>query len=390
MTPTIRTAIIASLVTTVLSMSLVGILVWTYRDAVVSQFIEGGGGVSRSPLVTESNSIVETVRNVNPAVVSISVTRNVSADRFAFDSPIREFFERFFNVPGVPHEEREVRVGGGSGFFVSSQGHIVTNRHVVADKDADYTVFLNDGSSFSAEIIAEDPFLDIAVIKISAGIVPYLRFASELPELGETVIAIGNALGEFNNTVSVGVVSGLSRSIIAGGGGRPESLEGVLQTDAAINPGNSGGPLVNLQGRVVGVNVAVAIESENIGFALPATKLDKVVESAIRQGRIIHPYLGVHYVPVTPALSQSENLPIEYGALIVSSNSPAILPGSPAAKAGLKEGDVIAELNGERITRSQPLSVLIQSHEVGEEVELVIYRDGQRMEVRVRLEEYRV
>ena len=230
---------------------------------------------------SEESAITETINKVNPAVVSIIVTKDVPIVEQYFENfdPFEEFFrDPFgggfnFQIPRIREKGTEKReVGGGSGFFVSKDGLVVTNRHVVSDTAAEYTVLTNDGEKHEAEVLARDPILDIAILKIKAGNVPYLEFGdSSKIKLGQKVIAIGNALGEFRNSVSVGVVSGLSRSIVAGDNfGRSELLEEVIQTDAAINPGNSGGPLLDINGKVIGVNVAVSRGAGNIGFSLPA------------------------------------------------------------------------------------------------------------------------
>ncbi|NEN92997.1 MAG: trypsin-like serine protease [Okeania sp. SIO3H1] len=231
--------------------------------------------------------IVSTIKEVNPAVVSVVITKDI---------PIYErYYETFspfggwwgsFQVPRIREsgtEEREV--GGGSGFIVTAGGVLVTNRHVVDDVTARYSVLLNDGTSYDTEVLWRDDSLDIAVLQISNPdtLFPYVTFGdSTTIQLGETVIAIGNALAEFQNSVSVGVVSGLSRTIIAGDGtGGTEQLEQVIQTDAAINPGNSGGPLINISGEVIGVNVATSRGADNISFALPAHVVQGVVEQTL-------------------------------------------------------------------------------------------------------------
>jgi serine protease Do len=287
----------------------------------------------------------------------------------------------------------EKRVGGGSGFFVSADGYIVTNAHVVADEEAKYTVFLNDGNKYDAEVVAKDDVLDIAVIKVDGEKFSYLSFGdSEAVKPGQSVIAIGNALGEFNNTVSVGVVSGLSRSIVASDGqGESESLVNILQTDAAINPGNSGGPLLDLSGHVIGVNVAASIGSaENIGFALPANSVKTTVDSIRDNGRLVKPYLGVRYLNISSGLQTEEDLSVDSGALIVTGdqeNEPAIVPNSPAAKAGLKEHDIITEVDGKKITPTWPLNIALREHQVGDKVDLKVLRDDKELTVTVTLEE---
>jgi serine protease Do len=263
----------------------------------------------------------------------------------------------------------------------------------VADEEAKYTVFLNDGHKYDAEVVAKDDVLDIAVIKVDGEKFSYLSFGdSEAVKPGQSVIAIGNALGEFNNTVSVGVVSGLSRSIVASDGqGESESLVNILQTDAAINPGNSGGPLLDLSGHVIGVNVAASIGSaENIGFALPANSVKTTVDSIRDNGRLVKPYLGVRYLNISSGLQTEEDLSVDSGALIVTGdqeNEPAIVPNSPAAKAGLKEHDIITEVDGKKITPTWPLNIALREHQVGDKVDLKVLRDDKELTVTVTLEE---
>jgi serine protease Do len=233
--------------------------------------------------------VVNAVKKANPAVVAITVSKNVPVyERYweRVPSPFSDFFwDDFwggFIIPQLRQKGVELReVGGGSGFLVSADGYIVTNHHVVSDEGAEYAVFTNDGKKYDANVIARDSVLDLAVIKINGSNFPYLSFGdSDKLELGQTVIAIGNALAEFRNTVSVGVVSGLSRSIVASDRrGNFEFLEQLIQTDAGINPGNSGGPLINLSGEVIGVNVAVADGAQNIGFALSANSVKSFVDS---------------------------------------------------------------------------------------------------------------
>jgi serine protease Do len=282
-----------------------------------------------------------------------------------------------------------------SGFFVSSTGLIVTNQHVVSDSKAEYTVYTNDGKKHPAKVVAKDPVEDVAVIKIDPLIgssFPFLTFADSTKlELGQTVIAIGNALGEFRNTVSVGVVSGLSRSIVAGDiTGSVESLNEVIQTDAAINPGNSGGPLLDLNGNVIGMNVAVAQGSQNIGFALPANLVSSAVKSVQSQGKIVRPYIGIRYVAVTDAVKADKKLSVDYGVLIEGGGStePAIVPGSPAAKAGLVEGDVILKVDGTKITDESALTTIIRSKKIGDKVTMTILRQGKEKTLTLELGEY--
>lgn len=347
--------------------------------------------------------VIQTVDRATPAVVSIIISKDVPIiEQYYEEVPgINDPFGSFFGSPfssfgfRVPQyrqlgtEQKEI--GGGSGFLVSSDGLIVTNRHVVDQTDVEYTVFTNDGQSYEATVLARDSMNDIAVVKIEGENLPFLQFGnSDELKVGQTVISIGNALSEFRNTVSLGVISGLLRSIVANGGAAgPEQLDEVIQTDAAINPGNSGGPLVDLEGNVVGVNVAVVMNSENIGFALPANVVKNAVTSVREQGRIIHPYLGVSYVPVTPIVMANNQIPVDYGVLIASgntSNSQAVIPGSPADKVGLVEGDVMLEFNGTKINAKNNLASLLRKQKVGDSVQLKILHQGNELTVTLTLE----
>jgi serine protease Do len=354
---------------------------------------------------TQESLVVNTVKRVNPAVVSIVITKDVPIiERYYEDSPngTDPFDDLFGNDLFVPFQFKTPKyrekgtekkeIGGGSGFLVSQDGLIVTNKHVVNDKDVEYTVFTNDGTKYAAEIVAHDPVNDIAVIKIQGENLPFLEFAnSEKLEVGQSVIAIGNALGEFRNTVSVGVISGLSRSVVAGNGfGYSEQLDGVIQTDAAINRGNSGGPLMNLSGQVIGVNVAMATGSENIGFSLPSNLVKNVVDSVKEHGKVIRPFLGVRYLMITPEIKDKNKLTVDYGALILRGESRdelAIMPGSAADIAGIEENDIILEIDGVKIEESKTLASIIQQKNVGDKVKFKILHKGEEKELEIELQE---
>lgn len=336
------------------------------------------------PAIDYEKAVVAAVKKASPAVVSITVSKNVPIieecpyDPFADLPPqIRRFFGegQQFYVPcerGTEFKE----IGGGSGFIISENGLILTNKHVVADSKASYTVFLNDGSKYQAKVLARDPIQDLAVLKIDATGLPIVELGnSDEVELGQTAIAIGNALGEFRNTVSVGVISGLSRKVTASGSeGFEETIYGVIQTDAAINPGNSGGPLLNLRGEVIGINTAIASGAENIGFAIPINDAKRDIESVKSTGEIQLPFLGVRYVMT------------EKGAVLKGDGKePAITPGSPAEAAGLKAGDIIVELGGQKIDENTPLAAAIAKHRVGETVTLKVLRGAETLVLNVTL-----
>jgi serine protease Do len=323
--------------------------------------------------------------------VSIIITKDVpKLERIIDEGAQRPF--GFFSFPQYKQngtEEKEI--GGGSGFLVSDDGYIVTNAHVVNDEEANYTVYLNDGSHYDATVVSADSTLDIAVLKIDGSNLPYLVFGdSDTVQVGQTVVAIGNALGEFRNTVSVGVISGLSRSITAGGDGYTEFLADVLQTDAAINPGNSGGPLLDLAGKVIGVNVATSVGGENISFSLPSNAVKVAVDSIRTTGHVVRAHLGVRFVMVTKAMVEANDLPVTHGALIRRGDDItqlAITPGSPADKAGLEENDIITKIDGQVIDEEHPLHIVLRQKVVGDVIEITVWHDGEEKTVSTTLEE---
>ena len=297
----------------------------------------------------------------------------------------------FFSVPTqTPDGYEKKEIGGGSGFIVSSDGLIVTNRHVVEDKDAEYTVFLSNGKKYTAKVLARDAILDVAIVKIDATGLSYLSLGnSDSLKLGQTVIAIGNALAQFQNTISVGVVSGLSRSITAGDGmGSSEALDHVIQTDAAINPGNSGGPLLDLSGNVIGVDTAIVQGSQNIGFALPINSIKTVIDSVRSTGKIVRPYLGIRYQVVTPDLKDANHLTVDYGVVVepgADKKQLAVEPGSPADKAGIVENDIILEVDGTKIDEDHDLAQMIRAKHVGDVVVLKVLSKGTEKTVTITL-----
>ena len=350
---------------------------------------------------TEEDTLINMVEEVNPAVVSIVVTKDVPILEKYYESAPDPFgFDGFgglglnFQIPKYRENGTEKKeVGGGSGFIVSDDGLIATNKHVVSQEDVEYTVFTNEGKKYEATIVARDTKYDIAILKIIDTNLPYLNFGdSDTIKVGQTAISIGNALGEFRNTVSKGVISGLSRSITASTGfyGQSELLEGVIQTDAAINPGNSGGPLLNSKGEVIGVNVAMANGSENIGFALPSNLVEEIVESVKINGRIIRPFLGVRYLQITPELKTKNQLPVDYGVLIIRGEQVedlAVVPSSPADKVDLQENDIILEIDNIKLDDTVLLSDIISDHKVGDKIKIKILHKGEEQEKTITLEE---
>ena len=355
------------------------------------------------PVATQkgSDSVVGVVDKVGSAVVSIVATKDLPVFEQEFTNPFGndDFFSQFFGPfqPQIPQQEQKGtekrEVAGGTGFIVSSDGLIVTNRHVVDIEGAEYTVITNKNERYSAQLLAKDPVEDLAILKINKTGLPTVELGnSDEIKVGQSVVAIGNALGEFQNTVSVGVVAGLNRTINIPGqnGQRGETIAGAIQTDAAINPGNSGGPLLNLKGEVIGINTAIVVGSQNIGFAIPVNKARRDLNSINSAGKISYPYLGVRYVLVNEDIQKEQNLTVSYGALILKgtgSQDPAIMPGSPAESAGLKEGDVILELNGQKVDFDNSLAALVQKRQIGETVTLKVLSGGIEKTINVTLAE---
>jgi len=341
-----------------------------------------------TPQTSQEESTIKAVNETSPATISIIITKDLPVLEEYYASP----FEEFFGIPQYRQKGTEKKeIGGGTGFIVSSDGLILTNAHVVSDKEADYTVLTNDGKKYPAKVSARDSLRDLAIIKIEGEKpFPTVKFGdSDKLQIGQTVIVIGNALGEFRNTVSVGVISGLGRSITASGGGMIETLEDVIQTDAAINSGNSGGPLLNLKGEVIGVNFAMAQGAENIGFAIPINRAKKDIEQVKTLGKIVYPFLGVRYILINEQIQKENNLTVDYGALIAkgSQGEAAIFSGSPAQIAGLKEGDIILEFNGEKITTDNPLSKIIMEYNPRDKITLKILRQKTEKLIEVTLAE---
>lgn len=366
-----------------------------------SPFIGGGEqeGVDREPQPPpprEEDVVIAVARRASPAVVSIviSLDQPILERSVRRIQPFGENSPFVFEVPQtIQNGTKRQVVGGGTGFFVSSDGYILTNRHVASRADAFFTVVTNDGKEYEAKVLDRDPVNDLAVLKVEGGLFPTALLGnSDTIQIGQRAIAIGYALGEFQNTVSVGVISGLGRNIRAAGGGQVEALEGLIQTDAAINPGNSGGPLMNTKGEVIGVNVATSEGAQNIGFAIPVNAAKPVVESVKQFGRIVRPQLGVRYALVTPEIATKNGLTVNYGALLVAGEngeSGAVVVGSPAEKAGLKAGDIILEIDGTRIDKDHSLASLITKHKVGETIRLKYLRDGKEVVVSIVLEEWK-
>ena len=312
--------------------------------------------------IEESNAVIEAVAEVAPAVVLIQT--------------------RTGGVFGGAE-------GTGSGVIYDSDGWILTNRHVVEDAES-MIVELNDGRAFEATLYGIDTLTDLAIIKVDATDLPVAPIGSSRQlEPGQLAIAIGNPLG-YKHTVTTGIVSGLGRQITASSGTQEsaDTLRNLIQTDAAINPGNSGGPLVNSAGQVIGINTAVSTEAQGLGFAIPIDFAKPIMEQALAGERLVRPWIGVYYTVISPAIAEEQDLPVQYGALIGSDRGgSAIIAGSPAEAAGLRDGDIIVGLNGEPLTEESDLATLIVPYEAGETITLRILRDNTATEVEVTLGE---
>ena len=338
----------------------------------------------------EKSPIVEVAKKVCPAVITIVISKDLPKIEGFYFFP---YGGQKMIMPKIEKGKKEkTKIGGGSGFIISPDGYILTSNHVVEDPKADYTIIFEPKKKYPAKVLARDSINDVAILKIKVKNFPYLKLGdSKKIELGQTVIAVGNALGEFHDTVSTGVVSGLSRYITAFSGlnHQAERLRGLIQTDAAINPGNSGGPLVNIEGEAIGINTAMIMGAQNIGFAIPINYAKKDLEEVRKYGKIKRPFLGIRYILLDEEISKQNKLPIDYGALIVRQalGEPAIVKGSTADKAGLKEFDIILECNNEKITEKNPLAHLLQKFKIGQEVFLKVLRAKKQITLKVKLEE---
>jgi serine protease Do len=328
---------------------------------------------NRQSIVLQQGEIVaEVFKKISPSTVSITTELASSSRRFGAAA---------------------IEQGAGSGVIISGDGYILTNKHVVPDGTSKVSVVLADGTTYSnVSVVARDPLNDIAFLKIN-GVkdLPAAELGdSDGVQPGQQVVALGNALGEFRNSVTSGIISGKGRPIQADdGSGSSEQLENLLQTDAAINPGNSGGPLVTLEGKVVGINTAISQDGQAIGFAIPINDAKGQVSSILKQGKIVRSYLGVRYISLDKTAAQQLNLNVSQGAYVSSSaGQAAIVAGSPAEKAGLKIGDVITKINAIDVTETRSLASILTQFAPGDKLTLTVVRDGRAQTVSVTLEVY--
>ena len=337
--------------------------------------------IEKQNLVYEESVIIKVVEDSLPSVVTVGISKVLSTeDRLEMD-PFN-FFEPFKRIPGT---EKKIEQNIGSGFIISKDGLIITNKHVVSDNQAGYKVITNNEKEYEVKQIYRDPLNDLAIIKIDAnGLKPLKLGDSSKLKLGQLAIAIGTPLGEFTNTITTGVISGLGRGITAGSPfeGFVEKLDNVIQTDAAISAGNSGGPLLNSKGQVVGINTAIAGQGENIGFAIPVNVAKGLIDKFEERGFDYKlPYMGIRYQMVDKQTAILNK--IAEGAYIVE-----VVPDSPAEKAGLKDEDIITEFDGNKINGEddQGLAKIILEKDVGDSVKIKYVRDGKVITTTITLE----
>lgn len=342
---------------------------------------------------------IATIKKIMPAVVSIIITRHL--EDIEKEIPV----DVYPAIPGgkkknapqdIPAEIVDgngmVQVGGGSGFFSSSDGVIVTNKHVISDAKASYTVVTTAGQKLAATVISRDPVNDVAILKVQGKNFPTIELgdAAHL-ELGQTVLAVGNALGVFRNTVSVGIISGLSRSIMAQADpdAPVQELRGLIQTDAAINPGNSGGPLVDGGGKAIGINAAIISGAQNIGLAIPINAARRDLDDLKKYGRIRRPYLGLRYLILDDRLKEKMKIAVDYGAYVMrdGAHSKAVIENSPAARAGMKEKDIILACNDKKITTDYTIQDALDDLKVGDVFHVRFLRAGREHQAKIILSE---
>jgi 2-alkenal reductase len=337
------------------------------------------------PATSGDSAVVAAVKQISPAVVTVVNTLRP-------DAQPNETQQQPFPFPlpgqGQPNQPQRQPRASGSGVIISQDGYIVTNNHVVEGAQS-LAVTFADGSRHDATLVGADPLVDVAVIRVKDAVPSFASLGdSDALQPGETVIAIGSPLGDFKNSVTVGVVSALNRTVPGSG------QEGLIQTDAAINHGNSGGPLVNLRGEVIGINTLVVRgdstigdQAEGLGFSIPSKTVRQVSDQLIQTGKIEHPYLGISYSMIDADTAAQENLPVQNGALIGASGQgqPAVVPGTPADKAGLKDGDIITAVGGTKLDSSTSLRGALMQHKPGDTVKLEILRDGKPLSLDVTL-----
>lgn len=350
--------------------------------------ITSGVGNQKKVVSSTSQLISQIAKTVGPSVVSVNVNITDASSGNG----------NSFGLFGFSQPESEQAAG--TGIIISSDGIVMTNRHVVPEGTTKVSVTLSDGTELKNVTVlgrtSSSDNLDVAFLKINDAkghkLTPAVIGDSSKVQVGDDVVAIGNALGQFQNTVTSGIISGYGRSVTAGdssgNSSATENLDNLFQTDAAINEGNSGGPLVNLNGQVIGVNTAIAGNAQNIGFSIPINDLKGLIDQVVKSGKFARPYLGVRYVPLTADVANEYDLKVDQGAFIPPSNdpsNPSVMNGSPADKAGLKENDVITAVGGTSIDESHSLTSLLSPHRPGDKVVLTVLRGGDTKKIDVTL-----
>jgi Do/DeqQ family serine protease len=352
---------------------------------VVAQTVETQVAQNRTSTLLSSgdnNFIAAAAERVGPAVVRIDSSRTVKTRiPEIFNDP---FFRQFFGaeVPNAP--STRVERGTGSGFIINKDGLILTNSHVVNGADT-VSVTLKDGREFEGKVVGQDPLTDVAVVKVQASGLPTVALGnSDALKPGEWAIAIGNPLG-LDNTVTAGIISATGRSSaevrVA------DKRVSFIQTDAAINPGNSGGPLLNQRGEVIGMNTAIIGGAQGLGFAIPINTAQKISQQLISTGKVTHPYLGIQMRTLTPALKQQINKDREVGFQLQEDRGVVVfqtLPNSPAAKGGLRAGDVIRKINGQSVTTADQVQQIVESSSIGNSLQIEVSRGGRSTTVSVQ------
>lgn len=337
---------------------------------------------AQSSAIAASNPIAAIVKEVGPAVVRIDSSRTVKNPQAEmFNDP---FFRNFFGSQGPQMPDTQVQRGMGSGFIINNNGTILTNAHVVAGAEK-VTVTLKDGRTFEGRVMGRDSVTDVAVVKVDAQNLPVVKVGdSQALQPGETAIAIGNPLG-LDNTVTEGIISATGRS--SGQVGVPDKRVNFIQTDAAINPGNSGGPLLNQRGEVIGINTAIIQGAQGLGFAIPINTAQRISDQLIASGKVEHPFLGIQMATLTPEVKQEINSNPNSGLVVNDDQGVLVIrvvPDSPADRAGLRAGDVIGQINGQAIKDADTLQQVVESSQVGKNLQLDLKRNGQKMNLAVK------
>lgn len=349
-------------------------------DKIFPNKLKTGQVVVQGKIFNEESVVIDVVNNVGPSVVTVGIIQKPRQALNYFDP-----FDFFGYSQPDQQSQKPVEQDIGSGFILSKEGLIVTNKHVVSDTSASYKVYLSDSKSYPVEKIYRDPANDLAIIKITAPagtLRPVEMGDSTNLKVGQFVIAIGTALGEFRNTVTTGVVSGLGRGISAGSPfqGFVENLDNVIQTDAAINPGNSGGPLLNSAGQVIGINAAVAQGAQNIGFAIPINIVKQSLDNFNSTGQFSRPFLGVRSRQITKAEAVAKNWVEGAGVVEVVSDSPADI-------GGIKAGDIITKIDNEAVTENNSLPQIIGKKKVSQVIKVTVWRNEKEETLSVTLKE---